>query len=180
MAFHFHSNSFQTYWGYRCIVTGLIVEPCATWTYDLERTLGRLVARLASRLLLGPTISPIEKKCESWLASPLFSGGREEDSGEKTAEQGDHAKACEEFLSKLSNDDQSEEAKLFAALNKTLPMSQTDMMGGPRVGEAVRYFIAANLSHLGLVEDAMNSNRPNEKTELLLNICKEAQKVFSA
>jgi len=181
VAFHFHSNSFQTYWGYRCIVTGLIVEPCGTWTYDLERSLGRLAARCTSHLLTGPGISPMEKKYETWLSSPLFSGGREEEGADKSAASttGDKGKAADAFIDKLLGEEQSDEAKIFVVLNKTLPMSQTDMMGGARVGEAVRYFIAANLKHLGLIEDAMNTTRAQEKTDLLLNICKEAQKVYT-
>ncbi|KAL6051777.1 putative SWIM zinc finger domain-containing protein, partial [Balamuthia mandrillaris] len=225
VVFHFHSNSFQTYWGYRCIVTPLVLGQCRSWLYELERTVAHLTANSLGCMLIGPRVTSLEKRYEPLLQSPLFSGGweeeqmfeedsssskktqdrmeaeeeEEEEEGGEQAEEGERRKSrsraasnnrrkgrkrkkadeAAEFLEDFIKDENSMGAKMFLTLTrKHLPMSPTDMMGGPHVALATRYYIATNVKHLGLAAAAMNSEtRTEEQTSQLVEICREAQKV---
>jgi len=158
VVFHFQSNPFNTFWGYRCIVTGLILEAGMAPFWDLEKTLATLTGRLIKTLLVGQPTTPLEEQYADWLASDLFKGGREAEPNQDSKGKGKEKDIEDEGLCKGSflydlvyNIKGSEGKSFYEKLHSQVP-GMFDSFGGQPADEVVRWFFGVALKHLDLVD----------------------------
>ncbi len=166
--FYFHSDPFMTYWGYRCLVTGLNLDSSNVWIYDLERTVGWLLRRCMKTALVGHSTEQ-EKEHEQLLDSQLFRGGIQESTESE-------ATFVENFI-------ENKEGTLAHSLlsymekNKVVSNPTIDRIGGQPVSIAIRAFMITLIKHLGMLPAVMQSERTEETEQQLCKIWNEGKKL---
>lgn len=196
VVFHFTSDPFNTYWGYRCIVTGVILESSFVPLWELERTVGWLVGTSLSTLVVGRKNAKHEDVYAKWLDSSLFAGGlsklaiegepmelethdaaeTEKVSGTTGGEEEVIPESELAFLNDLvENKPDSAASALFREKWKQMP-DMFDNYGGELVDEVMRWFVSVSLRLLRLTATAMKKEERSEAEEKQLNgIWREAK-----
>eukprot|EP01087_Luapelamoeba_hula_P010094 TRINITY_DN2658_c0_g1_i4.p1 TRINITY_DN2658_c0_g1~~TRINITY_DN2658_c0_g1_i4.p1 ORF type:complete len:3811 (+),score=698.07 TRINITY_DN2658_c0_g1_i4:295-11727(+) len=162
VVFHFTSNPFNTFWGYRCIVTGLRMESSLVPLWDLEKTIAYFTSKCIGGLCVGQRIPTVERGYAQWLDSELFQGGLDQSSAEapkasdKGKERQDKPKdAGAQFLEDIVQQVEGSAGISFYNTQRKKRPDVFDNYGGPVLDATVRLFVAAALRHLGLIEAAL-------------------------
>jgi hypothetical protein len=136
-------------WGFKCVVTEYkeavkVPGTIEHWLLDLINSTSLLCARQAAALLAGEPTSVDEQRCQVWLSSRHFTGGRDESASSSPENS---------FLHSLA--ETAAPHPLYVWLK-----SKQRRMASPQAAvfleQAERLLLAAMLKHLGLVRDAMD------------------------
>jgi len=166
VCFHFTSEPYMTHWGYRCIVTPLMLESSKVWLYELERTLGFAISNCIDQSILYPNFpgSKLQLKEDShqiWLDSQLFRGGIQNESLET------ERKFIDEFI---YNKEGSFAAKMVSKIeSKVQPNPTVDRMCGPVINPALRAYIVAMMKHLGILSSILETLTSDSNSEFQMS-----------
>ncbi len=136
-------------WGFKCVVTefkeetGAVQGAIQHWMLDLTNAIGVLCSRQVASFLAGEPTSAEEQRCQVWLSSRHFTGGRDESN---------QASPENVFLQTLAEGQAPH--PLYVWL-KSKQRRMASPQAAVHLEHAERLLLAAMLKHLGLVRDAM-------------------------
>ena len=169
IVFHFTSNPFNTFWGYRCIITGLCLESSMVPLWDLQKTIAYLVGRSLRTLVSGQKVTSLERLYAKWLNSPLLLGGLEDETPETSSGKGKEkvgqANRGTTFLTELIEAQPESGGKALFDEKYFKVKDLFDTFGGEVLNEAIRWFVGVALKHLNLVDVAMSSKEERQAAD---------------
>ena len=156
ITFHFHSSPFGSHWGYKCLVTGLVLETNRkSRFYEVAHTFAMIVRKCLVKSIMGH-ISEEESQMSSIIESPLLRGGIHQQSSKDTKE----SQFIEDFI---YNKEESTANSIIKHIEKKLPPNPTvERLGAKELGDCIRSFIIANIKHYGLLDILLNVSNVSE------------------
>jgi HECT-domain (ubiquitin-transferase)/Concanavalin A-like lectin/glucanases superfamily len=166
IALRFCSDAFDTDWGFRTIVRGVIVQRRCVAVYEFERAAAALAAQCALRLASGKPPSHAERLFERYLDSGLFSRPQSSDAG---AGNDDYVRAL--VANTAESKAAADVAKLLSFRNMRVRRANwrnsLARLKGP-LRDTVQRFVAVLLVHERLL-DAAKADEPSDEQVAALN-----------